>query len=178
TGNLGSVMKESCHSAISYIRSAADRLGVPADFYKDRDIHIHFPEGAVPKDGPSAGVTITTAIVSALTNTPVKPDVAMTGEVTLRGRVLPIGGLREKTMAAYRAGMKTVIIPRDNEKDLEEIDPTVAGALRFVTAAQVDAVLAEALISLPTGKVEEQKLENPLLPVDHNGPEQGLTIQQ
>lgn len=178
TGNLGSVMQESCHSAISYIRSAADRLGVPADFYKDRDIHIHFPEGAVPKDGPSAGVTITTAIVSALTNTPVKPDVAMTGEVTLRGRVLPIGGLREKTMAAYRAGMKTVIIPRDNEKDLEEIDPTVAGALRFVTAAQVDAVLAEALISLPTGKAEEQKLENPLLPVDHNGPEQGLTIQQ
>ncbi|MCD8146153.1 MAG: endopeptidase La [Clostridiales bacterium] len=178
TGNLGSVMQESCHSAISYIRSAADRLGVPADFYQNRDIHIHFPEGAVPKDGPSAGVTITTAIVSALTNTPVKADVAMTGEVTLRGRVLPIGGLREKTMAAYRAGMKTVIIPRDNEKDLEEIDPTVAGALRFVTAAQVDAVLAEALISLPIGKAEEKKLEAPLLPVEHNGPEQGLTIQQ
>ncbi|MCC8076302.1 MAG: endopeptidase La [Clostridiales bacterium] len=178
TGNLGSVMQESCHSAISYIRSAADKLGVPADFYQNKDIHIHFPEGAVPKDGPSAGVTITTAIVSALTNTPVKPDVAMTGEVTLRGRVLPIGGLREKTMAAYRAGMKTVIIPRDNEKDLEEIDPTVAGALRFVTASQVDAVLAEALISLPTGRAEEPKLENPLLPVEHNGPEQGLTIQQ
>ncbi|MCD8050205.1 MAG: endopeptidase La [Clostridiales bacterium] len=178
TGNLGSVMQESCHSAISYIRSAADKLGVPADFYQNKDIHIHFPEGAVPKDGPSAGVTITTAIVSALTNTPVRPDVAMTGEVTLRGRVLPIGGLREKTMAAYRAGMKTVIIPRDNEKDLEEIDPTVAGALRFVTAAQVDVVLAEALISLPTGRAEEPKLENTLLPVEHNGPEQGLTIQQ
>ena len=145
TGNLGDVMKESCHSAISYIRSRAAQLGVDPDFYKNSDIHIHFPEGAVPKDGPSAGIAITTALVSALTGQPVKRGIAMTGEVTLRGRVLPIGGLKEKTMAAYRNGIHTVIIPADNEKDLEEIDQTVRGALRFVTAEQVDSVLAEAL---------------------------------
>ena len=138
-------MKESCHSAISYIRSRTSQLNIDPDFYKTKDIHIHFPEGAVPKDGPSAGVTITTAIVSALTNTPVKADVAMTGEVTLRGRVLAIGGLKEKTMAAKRSGIRTVIIPKENEKDLEEIDQTVRAALRFVTAETVDAVLAEAL---------------------------------
>lgn len=149
TGNLGDVMRESCHSAVSYIRSAAERLGIPADFYQNKDIHIHFPEAATPKDGPSAGVTITTAIVSALTGIPVKGDVAMTGEVTLRGRVLAIGGLREKTMAAFRAGMKTVCIPKENEKDLEEIDQTVRAALRFVVAEQVDAVLNEALVTMP-----------------------------
>lgn len=149
TGNLGEVMQESCHSAVSYIRSAAERLGISPDFYQNKDIHIHFPEAATPKDGPSAGVTITTAIVSALTGIPVRGDVAMTGEVTLRGRVLAIGGLREKTMAAYRAGMTTVIIPADNEKDLEEIDQTVRSALRFVTAEQVDTVLKEALVFMP-----------------------------
>lgn len=149
TGNLGDVMRESCHSAVSYIRSAAERLGIPADFYQNKDIHIHFPEAATPKDGPSAGVTITTAIVSALTGIPVKGDVAMTGEVTLRGRVLAIGGLREKTMAAFRAGMKTVCIPKENKKDLEEIDQTVRAALRFVVAEQVDAVLNEALVTMP-----------------------------
>ena len=145
TGNLGDVMKESCHSAISYIRSRTSQLNIDPDFYKTKDIHIHFPEGAVPKDGPSAGVTITTAIVSALTNTPVKADVAMTGEVTLRGRVLAIGGLKEKTMAAYRNGIQTVIIPAENQKDLEEIDQTVRQALHFVPVEQVDEVLAEAL---------------------------------
>ena len=145
TGNLGDVMKESAHAAISYIRSRCRQLGIEEDFYKTRDIHIHFPEGAVPKDGPSAGVTITTALVSALTDTPVKPAIAMTGEVTLRGRVLPIGGLREKTMAALRSGIKTVIIPADNGKDLEEIDQTVRAALTFVPAEQVDEVLAAAL---------------------------------
>lgn len=149
TGNLGEVMQESCHSAVSYIRSASERLGIAPDFYQNKDIHIHFPEAATPKDGPSAGVTITTAIVSALTGIPVRGDVAMTGEVTLRGRVLAIGGLREKTMAAYRAGMKTVIIPAENEKDLEDIDPTVRAALHFVTAEQVDTVLAEALLTMP-----------------------------
>jgi ATP-dependent Lon protease len=147
TGNLGDVMKESCHAAITYIRSRTKQLGVDPEFYKNKDIHIHFPEGAVPKDGPSAGVTVTTAIVSALTDTPVKPTVAMTGEVTLRGRVLAIGGLREKTMAAYRNGIRTVIIPQDNEKDLADIDQTVRNALHFVTAQQVDQVLAEALVS-------------------------------
>jgi ATP-dependent Lon protease len=161
-------MQESCHSAVSYIRSAAQRLGIAPDFYQTKDLHIHFPEGATPKDGPSAGVTITTALVSALTGIPVRSDVAMTGEVTLRGRVLAIGGLREKTMAAFRAGMKTVIIPADNEKDLAEIDPTVRAALHFVTAEQVDTVLEEALVSkphpLPAEKKSEAKAEVPVLP--------------
>jgi len=145
TGNLGDVMKESAHAAVSCIRSRADQLGVDPDFYKNKDIHIHFPEGAVPKDGPSAGVAITTAVVSALTGTRVRSDVAMTGEVTLRGRVLAIGGLKEKTMAAKRSGIHTVIIPRDNQRDLAEIDPVVRQSLRFVTAETVDTVLAEAL---------------------------------
>ena len=145
TGNLGDVMKESAHAALSFIRSQADRLGIPADFYKEKDIHVHFPEGAVPKDGPSAGIAITTAMVSALTGAPVRREIAMTGEVTLRGRVLPIGGLKEKTMAAYRSGIKTVFLPADNLPDLEDIDPTVRAALRFVPVEQVDTVLAEAL---------------------------------
>ena len=145
TGNLGDVMKESAKAALSYIRSRAQRLGIEEDFYKTKDIHVHFPEGAVPKDGPSAGITITTAMVSALTNTPVRQDVAMTGEVTLRGRVLPIGGLREKTMAALRNGMKTVLIPADNVSDLEEIDQTVRAALKFVPVEQVDQVLSVVL---------------------------------
>ena len=146
TGNLGDVMKESAHAAISCIRSRAAQLGIDPEFYKTKDIHIHFPEGAVPKDGPSAGVAITTAVVSALTSVRVRSDVAMTGEVTLRGRVLAIGGLKEKTMAAKRNGIRTVIIPRDNQRDLEEIDPVVREALRFVPAETVDTVLAEALL--------------------------------
>ena len=145
TGNLGDVMKESAHAALSYIRANAQFLGVPGDFYKTKDIHVHFPEGAVPKDGPSAGVTVCTAMVSALTNTTVRSDVAMTGEISLRGRVLPIGGLKEKTMAALRRGIRTVIIPEDNQRDLEQIDRTVRGALNFVTARSVDTVLATAL---------------------------------
>ena len=145
TGNLGSVMKESAQAALSYIRSRAAQLGIEADFYKTKDIHVHFPEGAVPKDGPSAGIAITTAMVSALTGAPVRREIAMTGEVTLRGRVLPIGGLKEKTMAAYRSGIKTVFLPADNVPDLEEIDPTVRAALHFVPVEQVDSVLAEAL---------------------------------
>ena len=146
TGNLGDVMKESAHAAISCIRSRASQLGIDPEFYKTKDIHIHFPEGAVPKDGPSAGVAITTAVVSALTGVRVRSDVAMTGEVTLRGRVLAIGGLKEKTMAAKRNGIRTVIIPRDNQRDLEEIDPVVREALRFVPAETVDTVLEEALL--------------------------------
>ena len=146
TGNLGEVMKESAHAALSYIRSRADALGIEEDFYKTKDIHIHFPEGAVPKDGPSAGITVTMALISALTGTPVRSDVAMTGEITLRGRVLPIGGLREKTMAALRAGVKTVIIPAENESDLEEIDQTVRQQLHFVPVEHADAALDVALL--------------------------------
>lgn len=145
TGNLGDVMKESAHAALSFIRANAARLGVPVDFYKTKDIHVHFPEGAVPKDGPSAGVTVCTAIVSALTETTVRRDVAMTGEISIRGRVLPIGGLKEKTMAALRHGIKTVIIPKDNERDLRNIDPTVLGALNFITANSIETVLDTAL---------------------------------
>ena len=145
TGNLGDVMKESAHAALSYIRSNAQKLGVAPDFYKTKDIHVHFPAGAVPKDGPSAGVTVTTAMVSALTNTPVRRDIAMTGEVSIRGRVLPIGGLKEKTMAALRHGISTVIIPEDNRRDLEEIDQTVRKSLNFITAKTVDTVLDAAL---------------------------------
>ncbi len=145
TGNLGDVMKESAHAALSYIRANCATLGIASDFYKTKDIHVHFPEGAVPKDGPSAGVTVCTAIVSALTGVSVRRDVAMTGEISLRGRVLPIGGLKEKTMAALRHGIKTVIIPKDNERDLADIDPVVRNALNFVTARSIDTVLETAL---------------------------------
>lgn len=145
TGNLGDVMQESVRAAVSYIRANAQKLSVPGDFYKTKDIHVHFPEGAVPKDGPSAGITVCTAIVSALTGVAVRRDVAMTGEISLRGRVLPIGGLKEKTMAALRHGISTVIIPKDNERDLEEIDPLVKKALNFVTVETADAVLNVAL---------------------------------
>ena len=145
TGNLGDVMKESAHAALSYIRANAKKLGVAEDFYKTKDIHVHFPEGAVPKDGPSAGVTVCTAMVSALTGAKVRRDVAMTGEISIRGRVLPIGGLKEKTMAALRHGITTVIIPKDNERDLQEIDQTVRKALNFITAQTVDTVLEAAL---------------------------------
>ena len=145
TGNLGDVMKESAQAALSCLRSRAATLGIEADFYKTKDIHVHFPEGAVPKDGPSAGIAVTTAMLSALTGRKVKAGVAMTGEVTLRGRVLPIGGLKEKTMAALRNGIGTVLIPADNVRDLEEIDQTVRAALRFVPVATVDEVFAAAL---------------------------------
>ena len=145
TGNLGDVMKESAHAALSYIRANAQRLSVPADFYKTKDIHVHFPSGAVPKDGPSAGIAVTTAMVSALTDTPVRRDIAMTGEISIRGRVLPIGGLKEKTMAALRYGISTVIIPEENLRDLEEIDQTVRKSLNFISASAIDTVLDAAL---------------------------------
>ncbi|MBQ1351348.1 MAG: endopeptidase La [Oscillospiraceae bacterium] len=162
TGNLGNVMKESVQAAISYIRSRKKELKIPDNFYKEKDIHVHFPEGAVPKDGPSAGITITTAIVSALTGRPVRCDLAMTGEVTLRGRVLPIGGLKEKTMAALRHGIKTVILPADNAPDLEEIDQTVRRSLQFIMVEHVDAVLVEALnlTALPQAPQEQEPAVN------------------
>ncbi len=146
TGSLGDVMKESARAAITYIRSHSAELGVDPDFHKTKDIHIHVPEGAIPKDGPSAGVTIVTALASELSGKPVRRDVAMTGEVTLRGRVLPIGGLKEKTMAAYKAGVRTVCIPKENEKDLNDIDPIVREAIEFIPCSTVDRVLDVAII--------------------------------
>lgn len=160
TGNLGNVMKESVQAAVSYIRSRAQQLNIPADFYKTKDIHVHFPEGAIPKDGPSAGITICTAMVSALTGVTVRRDIAMTGEISIRGRVLAIGGLKEKTMAALRHGIKTVIIPEANAKDLEEIDQTVRKALNFITVSHVDSVL-QAALNLPQDTLSEVPNEPP-----------------
>ena len=145
TGSLGDVMKESAHLAVSYVRSIADEYKIEPDFYKSKDIHIHFPEGAVPKDGPSAGVTMVTALVSALTRRPVRRDVAMTGEITLRGQVLPIGGLREKTMGAYVAGVSTVYLPKKNEPDLSEIDSEVKSHLKFVPVSDIGQILNSVL---------------------------------
>ena len=168
TGSLGDVMKESARTAVTCVRTRAAQWGIPGDFYKTKDIHIHVPEGAVPKDGPSAGVTMATAILSALTGIPVKRDVAMTGEITLRGRVLPIGGLKEKTMAAYSHGVHTVVIPEDNASDLAEVDPAVREHVRFVTAETLDTVLNTALASLPAGREESPPVHGgaPAVPPD------------
>lgn len=161
TGSLGDVMKESVKTAISFVRSRADKYGINPEFYKENDIHIHFPEGAVPKDGPSAGVTVTTALVSALTNIAVRGDVAMTGEVTLTGRVLAIGGLREKSMAAYSEGIPTVIIPHANIPDIEEIDDVVKNKINFIPVKTVDEVIEIALTKSPVcDKVRVEKKES------------------
>ncbi len=146
TGQLGDVMVESTKIALDFIKANTKKYGIPIEFYEKHDIHIHVPEGAVPKDGPSAGVTITTAIVSALTNTPVKKDLAMTGEVTLRGNVLPIGGLKEKSLAAHRSGIKTIIIPKGNVKDLDDIPETVKEEVTYIPVEKVDQVINEALV--------------------------------
>ena len=147
TGSLGDVMKESARAAISFVRANADKYDRDPNFYKDKDIHIHATEAAVQKDGPSAGVTITTALISALTNRPIARDIAMTGEVTIRGRVMAIGGLKEKTMAAYTAGVKTVFIPKDNESDLQDIEPIVRENINFIAVSYVDEIIDMALIS-------------------------------
>ncbi len=160
TGSLGDVMKESARAAVSFVRANAERYGIDSEFYKTKDIHIHATENAVPKDGPSAGVTITTALVSALTGIPVRRDVAMTGEVTIKGRVLAIGGLKEKTMAAYRAGVKTVFIPKANESDLAELDKTVLANVRFAVCEKVDTVIEGALVKLP-----QKERDNKFIPV-------------
>jgi ATP-dependent Lon protease len=146
TGNLKDVMKESISAASSYVRSRSIQFGVKPPLFRTRDIHVHVPEGATPKDGPSAGVAMVTAIVSVLTGAPVRKDVAMTGEITLRGRVIPIGGLKEKLLAALRGGVRTVLIPEDNEKDLAEIPDNVKSGLEIIPAATVDEVLAHALV--------------------------------
>ena len=164
TGNLGNVMKESARAAVSCVRMRTDILGLPANFHTSMDIHIHVPEGAIPKDGPSAGIAMATAITSALSEIPVRCDVAMTGEITLQGRVLPIGGLKEKTMAAYRAGIKTVIIPADNEPDLAEIDQVVKDGIEFHPVSKLDEVLRLALVEMPKpAPLAPQKDAMPLL---------------
>ena len=164
TGKLGDVMQESAHAAMSYVRSRASRLGLEKNFYQRIDTHIHIPEGAIPKDGPSAGITMATAIASALLKIPVRNDTAMTGEITLRGRVLPIGGLKEKILAAHRGGIKTVLIPKDNEKDIKEIPSKILKSVELVSVENMDDVLRRALVlENPENflRSTEEKIEGP-----------------
>ena len=157
TGQLGEVMQESAKAGVSYIRSVSKELGIDGDFYKENDLHIHIPEGATPKDGPSAGVTMCTAIISTLTGIPVRKDVAMTGEITLRGKVLPVGGIREKVLAAHRAGIKKVLLPSENAVDIEEIPANVRKKLEFVLISNVSEALEHALIRKVGIPQEEEK---------------------
>lgn len=170
TGSLGDVMKESAKIAVSYCRSVAEKFKIDKDFYKTKDLHIHAPEGAVPKDGPSAGVTMVTAMISALSKTPVKSSVAMTGEITLRGKVLPIGGLKEKSMAAYKAGIKTIVIPFDNKADIQEIDDAVKESVEIVLAKSIDDVLEAALDN------DRNKNSIPLSMLTKASPKKNVTV--
>jgi ATP-dependent Lon protease len=171
TGQLGDVMQESAHAALSFVRSKADELGIDPEVFATKDVHVHVPEGAIPKDGPSAGITLAVTLVSAFTGIPVRVDAAMTGEITLRGRVFPVGGIKEKVLAAYRAGIREVILPDENEKDLEEIPKEVRSEMTFHFVSHMDQVLANALVrkldtdvTPPTGEVQSQA-ETP--PVAH-----------
>jgi ATP-dependent Lon protease len=170
TGNLRDVMKESISAAASYVRSRAVAFGIEPPLFDRRDIHVHVPEGATPKDGPSAGVAMVTAIVSVMTGIPVRRDVAMTGEITLRGRVLPIGGLKEKLLAALRGGIKTVVIPEENAKDLVDIPDSVKSGLEILPVSRMDEVLARALVRKPEAIQWEEPAEKPAKPgVDEDG---------
>jgi len=174
TGQLGEVMQESIQAALSVVRKRSKALGIADDFYQNNDIHIHLPEGATPKDGPSAGVAMATAIVSVLTGVPIRRDIAMTGEVTLRGRVLPIGGLKEKLLAALRSGVKTVLIPQENTKDLQDIPDNVKAGLEIIPVSSVDEVLRCALVS-PLTPIEWTEPAAPARPADDAGDEPVLT---
>ncbi|HOS51125.1 MAG TPA: magnesium chelatase domain-containing protein, partial [Bacillota bacterium] len=156
TGQMGDVMKESAQAAFTYVRSRAKELGIDPSFYEGTDVHIHVPEGAIPKDGPSAGIAMATSLASALSNRPVRADLAMTGEITLRGRVLPIGGLKEKSLAALRSGIKTVVIPAENHKDLENIPAKVKQEVLFIETDQMDKVLETAIVMPAVVSAQEE----------------------
>jgi ATP-dependent Lon protease len=175
TGNLRDVMKESISAAASYVRSRAVGFGIEPPLFDRRDIHVHVPEGATPKDGPSAGVAMATAIVSIMTGIPVRHDVAMTGEITLRGRVLPIGGLKEKLLAAARGGIKTVLIPEDNAKDLTEISDAIKGGMNIIPVARLDDVVSKALVRPPVPIVWEEDTKVPVKPDASDEAAGGLT---
>jgi ATP-dependent Lon protease len=164
TGKLGDVMQESVSAALSYVRSRSIKFGIKPTLFEKRDIHVHVPEGATPKDGPSAGVAMATSLVSVLTGIPVRRDIAMTGEITLRGRVLPIGGLKEKLLAALRAGITTVFIPKENEKDLAEIPDNVKKHLKLIPVADADEVIAQALARRPVAIEWEEPSDTPVPP--------------
>ena len=179
TGQLGDVMKESARIARSYVRSIAEAIGIEKDFHKKYDMHIHVPEGAIPKDGPSAGITLAIAMISALTGIPVKKNVAMTGEITLRGKILPVGGLREKVLAAHRAGIDIVLYPMENKKDLEQIPSNVRDKIRLIPISSMDQVIGTALTRYPAlDRDSDDPGGQDIFPVRRAKNEAAVTVEQ